>query len=106
MVSISSPVDAPEADLPPAAPSAHLKYLPLSLLSWNVAGLRDKLDDVSWLRFVDAYDILCFQETLSVDPSFLFPGYIQYLSPAVGSLHGSPKGGRVIFLLNDPFTYS
>ena len=35
----------------------------MHVASWNIAGLKSKMSDLSWLSFMNSFDIILFQET-------------------------------------------
>ena len=84
MVSTSPSGDATEADISLVAPSAHLKCLSLSLISWNVAGLRGELDDPSCFALLKPMTFCVFRRLgLQTQASLFLAIFNIYLLPLV-----------------------
>ena len=74
----------------------------VSFLSWNVDGLRNKLHDPDFLKYVSRFDIVCLVETFLQKP-FLAPDilsdFVCFSTPAVKlSHHGRCSGGVVVMV--------
>ena len=71
----------------------------LTFLSWNVAGIKSKLMDPSFVAYIKGSDILLLQETWACEDFFLsgYKGF--YLSAKQDPLSpGRPQGGLAIFV--------
>ena len=68
----------------------------MKVVSWNINGVRTKLDKKPVQDFLRNYDIISLNE---VKTSLLvsFPGYVSYKSEVCGS---SERGGTVVFINN------
>ena len=52
---------------------------PLKLLSWNVSGLKSKIDCYDSRNYLQSFDILCLSETwLDYPKQFSLKGYVEY----------------------------
>ena len=66
----------------------------LRFLCWNVAGIRSKLGDPSWLASLADYNVICFQETWDKRPEWVtVDGFASFSIPALGSMAGRARGG-------------
>ena len=75
----------------------------LSFCSFNIEGLLKKLDDPSFLDFVNRFDVISLQETFMIEkviPKDVFGNFsTHYFSPASKlSAHGRCSGGVVVFV--------
>lgn len=63
-----------------------------SLVSWNIAGLADKVCDPTWLTFIKQHAVICLQETWLVEKNVFIEGYQSFFTPADPSRSGRAKG--------------
>ena len=68
-----------------------MKQTSINLLSWNVAGIKEKLSNPDWLAFVSRYSILCFQETWARNKWYM-DGYSSFCLLAMPARAGRAKG--------------
>lgn len=65
----------------------------LRVLSWNIAGVRNKLTDAGWLSMMTNFDIICLQEAWNVKGCLHLDGFTSYTVPATRSASGHASGG-------------
>lgn len=75
-------------------PQQHQKQL--SILSWNVNGVRTKLEKKNVQDLLLDYDIVCFSE-IKTPLSVSLPGYVTYKSQKKEAPH---RGGTIAMLKN------
>lgn len=66
---------------------------------WNISGLRSKTINPIWVDFIKNVDILCLQETWSLEEIHL-SGFKTFHVPAGYSSHGRNKGGICVYVTN------
>ena len=63
-----------------------------------------KIDDFSFMNFIDLFDIVCFQETFMLEnvlPSNAFLSFKNYFSPAIKlTKRGRCSGGVIVLVKN------
>ena len=74
----------------------------LLFCSFNVEGLLKKIEDSSFLDFVNRYDVISLQETFMLQntlPADIFSNFIAFFSPAFKlSAHGRCSGGVIVLV--------
>ena len=61
----------------------------LKACSWNIAGLRPKLADPDWIKWIHVFDIIFLQEIWELTPTYI-DGFMTFFSPAMPSPAGRP----------------
>ena len=75
-------------------PLQHLRSI--KLVSWNVNGVKSKLENNRVQDFLLQYDIICLNE-VKTPLRVCLPGYVSYLSISKVSPH---RGGTVVMIKN------
>lgn len=71
-------------------PSPSVVGARLFILSWNLAGISNKMVSPEWCKFIDQYDIILFQETWALIPVYRV-GFLSFHVLATKNPKGRPK---------------
>ncbi|XP_078507013.1 uncharacterized protein LOC144767468 [Lissotriton helveticus] len=56
------------------------------------------MEDCNWIMYIKQFQVICLQETWSVDCNYFLEGYKAFYVPATATTRGRPKGGMVTFI--------
>ena len=72
----------------------------ISFLSYNICGLRAKINDADFISYVNKFDFVCLLETFVEDlKTNVFYNFIHFVSPAVKLSRAGRRSGGVLLLI-------
>ena len=81
-------------------PRTAAKVKSVSFLSYNICGLRSKINDAVFISYVNKFDFVCLLETFVEDlKTNVFYNFIHFVSPAVKLSRAGRRSGGVLLLI-------
>ena len=81
-------------------PRTAAKVKSVSFLSYNICGLRSKINDADFISYVNKFDFVCLLETFVEDlKTNVFYNFIHFVSPAVKLSRAGRRSGGVLLLI-------